>query len=227
MKMFSVSLAALAALFSLAVSASAATLVDGSTQGLYNNQIGTSLDGTNPFGGNFMFPTANSGGGDPSLDIPAANAPDLTAGGTALGNWLSTPATPGGLWGAAPQAIPASWAVNTETAIIYEIDGGSLGFDNVVASFGVDNGIFVWLNGTFLGGQLRSGGSTLGEFALNLGSLGSGSNFLQVLREDHGGSTGYAVSVTGDVAAVPLPAAGFLLLGGLGALAGMRRRRRG
>ena len=115
--------------------------------------------------------------------------------------------------------------VNTETAIIYEIDGGAHGLNNVAASFGVDNGLFVWLNGSFLGGHLRPGGSVLGEFTLDLGSLGSGTNYLQILREDHGGGTGYAVSVTGDVAAVPLPAAGFLLLGGLGALAGLRRRR--
>jgi hypothetical protein len=214
-----------AAVLAFATGASAATLIDNATQGLYNSDIGTSLDGTNPFGGNFMFPGANLANGDPSLDIPAANEPDLSAASGALGNWLTTPAAPGGTW-SGPQAIPASWTVNTETAIIYEIDGGALGFDNVVAEFGVDNGIFVWLNGTFLGGHLRPGGSTLGEFALNIGSIGAGSNFLQVLREDHGGSTGFVVSVMGDVAAVPLPAAGLMLLGGLGALAGLRRRRR-
>lgn len=226
MKSFATLLMSSAAVVAFAAGASAATLIDGSTQGLYNNQIGTSLDGTNPFGGNFMFPGANLANGDPNLDIPAANEPDLSTGSVALGNWLTNPAAPGGLW-SGPQAIPASWAVNTETAIIYEIDGGALGFDNVVASFGVDNGLFVWLNGTFLGGHLRPGGSSLGEFVLNIGSIGSGTNFLQVLREDHGGSTGYAVSVVGDVAAVPLPAAGFLMLGGLGALAGLRRRKRG
>lgn len=210
-----------AAVLAFATGASAATLIDNATQGLYNNGIGTSLNGTNPFGGSFMFPVS----GDPSLDIPAANEPDLSAATGALGNWLTDPTAPGGAWGG-PQAIPASWTVDTETAILYEIDGGSLGFDNVVASFGVDNGLFVWLNGTFLGGHLRPGGSSLGEFVLNVGSIGSGSNFLQVLREDHGGSTGYAVSMVGDVAAVPVPAAGLMLLGGLGALAGLRRRRR-
>lgn len=215
-----------AAVLALAAGASAATLIDNSTHGLYNSGIGNVLDGTNTFGGNFMFPLANVSNGDPSLDIPAGSPPDLSAAAAALGNWLSTPAAPGGSWSATPQAIPASWTVNTETAIIYEIDGGSFGLSNVAASFGVDNGLFVWLNGNFLGGHLRPGGSSLGEFTLALGSLGSGSNYLQILREDHGGGTGFAVLVTGDVAAVPLPAAGFLLLGGLGALAGLRRRRR-
>lgn len=225
MRVFTVPVTASAAVIGLAVSAWAATLIDNSTEGLYNSAIGTSFDGTNSFGGNFMFPTANSAGGDPRLDIPATSVPDLSMAAAALGNWLATPLRPGENW-SAPQAIPASWAVNTETAIIYEIDGGSLGFDNVVASFGVDNGIFVWLNGSFLGGHLRPGASVPGEFTIDIGSIGSGSNFLQVLREDHGGGTGFDVSVLGDVAAVPLPAAGFLLLGGLGALGALRRRRR-
>ena len=215
--------------FALATSgaAQAATLINGTTSGLYNSGIGQSLDGTNPFGGNFMFPTENSSGGDPVLDIPAANEPDLSAASGSLGNWLTNPAAPGGSWSAGPVGIPATWAVNSETAIIYQIDGGANGFNNVMASFGVDNGIFVWLNGTFLGGHLRPGGATAGEFTVSIGNLGSGISFLQVLREDHGGGTGYAVEVTGDVAAViPLPASAWLLLAGLGGLAMTRRKPR-
>ncbi len=207
--------------------AQAATLIDGTTTGLYNSGIGQDLDGTNPFGGNFMFPTQNSSGGDPALDIPAANEPDLSSASGALGNWLTNPAAPGGSWSAGPVGIPANWAVNSETAIIYQINGGASGFNNVMASFGVDNGIFVWLNGVFLGGHLRPGGATAGEFTLTIGTLGSGISFLQVLREDHGGGTGYNVEVTGDVAAViPLPAAGWLMLAGLGGLAAARRKKR-
>ncbi len=96
-----------------------------------------------------------------------------------------------------------------------------------MASFGVDNGIFVWLNGVFVGGHLRPGGATAGEFTVTIGNLGSGLSFLQILREDHGGGTGYTVEVTGDaMAVVPLPAAGWLLLAGLGGLAIARRKPR-
>lgn len=221
-------LAAILATSALTGAGHAATLIDGTTAGYYNAGIGTVLDGTNPFGGNFMFPIANVAGGDPSLDIPAGNAPDLSAAAASLGSWLTNPAAPGGTWSGAPVAIPASWAINTETAIIYELDGGAGGLSNVSASFGVDNGLFVWLNGSFLGGHLRPGGVSPGEFALSLGSLGAGMNYLQILREDHGGASGYSVSVTGDVnpAPIPLPASGLLLAGGGLALAGLRRRRR-
>lgn len=214
-----------------ASAAQAATLVNTSTQGLYNSGLGTLLDGSNPLGGGVaMFPLANVAGGDPILDIPAGTPPDLSIVDTQLANWLTTPATPGGAWSAGKVAIPLSWAVNTETAIIYELDGGAAGLNNVIASFGVDNGIFVWLNGTFLGGQLRPGGVTPGEFTLNIGDVGAGKNFLQILREDHGGSTGYTVAVTGDLApvsVVPLPAAGWLLIAGLGGLGALRRKSRG
>lgn len=211
-------------------SAQAATLISGSTQGLYNSSLGTRLDGSNPLGGgDAMFPLADIASGDPTRDIPASTPPDLSSVSSELGNWLTNPANPGGNWSAGQVAIPATWAVNTETAIIYELDGGLAGLSNVVASFGVDNGIFVWLNGTFLGGHLRPGGVTPGEFTLNIGSVGAGMNFLQILREDHGGSTGYDVAVTGDAApasVIPLPAAGWLLLAGLGALGLMRRTSR-
>lgn len=221
-------LATLLAATAFAGAGHAATLIDGSTAGYYNDGIGTVLDGTNPFGGTVMFPIANVAGGDPSLDIPASDEPDLSAAAAALGSWLSNPAAPGGSWSAAPQAIPATWSINSETAIIYELDGGAAGLSNVAASFGVDNGLFVWLNGTFLGGHLRSGGVAPGEFELSLGSLGAGINYLQILREDHGGSSGYSVSVTGDInpAPIPLPASGLLLAGGAALMAGLRRRKR-
>ena len=162
------------------------------------------------------------------LDIPDGNEPDLSAAASALGSWLTTPASPGGSWSASPVAIPASWSVNSETAIIYELDGGAGGLSNVLASFGVDNGLFVWLNGNFLGGHLRPGGVVPGEFTLSLGNLGAGLNYLQILREDHGGLAGYSVEVTGDIspAPVPLPASGLLLAAGAAGLAAFRRRSR-
>ncbi|WP_103332644.1 VPLPA-CTERM sorting domain-containing protein [Pseudotabrizicola formosa] len=215
---------AVATLVSLSSGAAfAATIIDGTTQGLYNSGIGDLNVGSAP------FPCPNVGCGDPNVDYGPGDAAlinGIVNTSAALGNWLTTPTTPGGTWSGGPVNIPSTWSINSETAIIYAIDAGATGLSNVIASFGVDNGLFVWLNGVFQGGHLRSGGVAANEFVLNLGSLGVGMNYLQVLREDHGGSTGYSVLVTGDVSAVPLPAAGWLMLAGIGGLAALRRRRK-
>jgi hypothetical protein len=67
-----------------------------------------------------------------------------------------------------------------------------------VAEFGVDNGMFVWLDGEFIGGALRPGGVVLGEHTFNLGDLGAGTHYLQLLLEDHGLTNGFAVRKTAD-----------------------------
>ncbi len=198
--------------------AQAAVVLNNSSLGFYNASIGTLLD-TN--GTNDPFPCANVACGDTTVTF--ASAPSLSAAAAVLGNWLTTPATPGGSgWSAATQVIPLSWAVNTETAIIYEIHAG-LGLSNLVLTLGVDNGIFVWLDGAYQFGARAGGGSSLGEYTVNLGSLTGGTHYLQVLREDHGGGTGYAINLTGDRATVPEPSA--LALTGLALLAlGATRR---
>lgn len=215
---FRATLAALA-LVTPAGALQASVLIDNSTPGLYNAGIGAALNGTDPF---FVAP----GGGDPTVVLTSAQQPTLSAAATALGDWLTNPAAPSGAgWSAGPVSIPANWTVQTETAIIYEIDGGVTGLTGVTASIGVDNGILAWLDGTFLGGAQRSGGPIAGEYTFSLGDLGAGKSYFQLLREDHGGGTGFVISVTGDaVAPVPLPAAGVLLVAGLGGLAAMRRR---
>lgn len=195
------------ALFAAAAAAAQAapvTLINNSTQGLYNQGIGTVLDGTSA-----AFPT-------PGTVVPTqliTTAPDLSAAAGALGSWLSTPATPGGSWSSSPQAIPSTWAVNTETAIIYAFEAGPGGLVNLSASFGVDNGILVWLDGTFMGGQLAEGGATLGEFSFSMATLAAGTHYMQVLRSDHGGSTGYSVLVNAQT--VELPEPGSLAIAGL------------
>lgn len=218
----------LAALIAAPSIGNAVVIIDGSTQGYYNNALGEILNGTNPVvddnGVNtFLFPNNGSQPNDPTI-ASVTSAPDLSVAALRLGNWLTDPANLNGNWSGL-QAIPATWAVNSETAVIYRIDAGAgLTNTNLVLDIGVDNGIFAWLNGTYLGGQMAPGGSTLGEFHIALPDL-SGINYLQLLREDHGGATGFSVSLQGDVVRqVPEPMT--LTLLGAGALLLFARRRR-
>lgn len=84
----------------LAANAQAVVIIDNTTLGFYN-----------------------SASGDPTIS-PIPFEPDLSVASAALGNWLGNPASLNGNW-SGPQAIPASWAINSETAIIYSISGYS------------------------------------------------------------------------------------------------------
>jgi hypothetical protein len=129
---------------------------------------------------------------------------------------------------ATAQAIPSSWTINQETAIVYEVNAGS-GLTNVRMEFGVDNGIFVWLDGAYPFGAVGPGAAIANEYNVALGNLSAGTHFLQVLREDHGGITGHDILVSADASRVePVPEPGSLSLVGAGALvilASLRRRR--
>jgi len=196
----------------------AVVLVETSDAGFFNNSIGTVLNSTNG-GESGPFPLSN----DSNLEFPIA--PDLSTADAALGNWLTDPLNLNDNWDFL-QSIPNQWTVNTEVAIIYQFD--TLQATNVVARFGVDNGIFAWLNGQYLGGARRAGGVSLGEHTFNVGDLDAGTHFLQLLLEDHGSTNGYAVEITADTfvpgpppgtgGSVPEPGTlALLALGGLAA----------
>jgi hypothetical protein len=98
-----------------APAAAATVLVSNTTHGYYNAALGTVLDGTQP-----QFPVPP---GDPV--ILTASEPNLSAAASILGGWLAaTPLPLNSNWSGL-QAIPATWAVATETAIIYPIDAGT------------------------------------------------------------------------------------------------------
>ena len=173
--------------------ATAELLIDTSTEGYYNASIGNKLDGLLPW-----FPAAPVSP-EPTVDPPGSE-PDneelvTRAGLVAL--LEEDPLPLGSGWGSM-QLIPRGWARTTETAVIYEIDAGAKGIKDLTGNFGVDNGIYVWVDGRFKFGAMEPGGAPLGEYPdVPLDDLGPGKHYLQVLREDHGAATGYAIEVSG------------------------------
>jgi hypothetical protein len=190
------------------------------SQGYYNNSLGQILNGTNPF-----FPCDYQTCGDPTNVL--SSAPTLSAAAqNILGDWLNNPGSLNSNWSL--RSIPTYWNVNDEDAIVYAFDIGATGWTDVELRFGVDNGALVWLDGQFVFGAQRGGGAYEWEYSVNLPDLGAGTHYLQILREDHGGATGYALELRGTpVSAVSEPgtlAMFGLGLAGIGAVASRRKR---
>jgi len=188
----------------------AVVIIDNTTQGLYNSGLGDihTIDGA---GGFLVGPNVSEG--DPTIVLsadPALNFGLFPAFGD---DWLNGDYT-GGTWSAGPVSIPASWNVNTETAIVYDFtlaDPSNLHIDA-----GIDNGIIIWLDGQFLFGATAPGSFNINEYDIDVANVAAGSHSLQILRADHGGGTGYRISA--DISEVPVPAALWLFGSGLIAL---------
>jgi len=186
--------------------ARADTIINNSTLAYYNSGIGSVLNDTDPF---FS--------GDPTLSI--SMPPDISAAATQLGGWLNNPPdlkTPGATWSTTPVPIPTGWAVGTTTGVVYVIGSADIGLNDVSVSIGVDNGILVWLDGTFVHGNTAPGPNYgLGEYVYELGDLAPGEHYLQLLRVGLGFPENWSIEVTATAAAVPEPAASILLMTGI------------
>ena len=211
---------ALFVLLCLASSSSyAAIIIDNSTSGLYNSGLGdiAFIDGAGGF-----LPAANISEGDPTIVLgsdPGLNFNLVAAFGA---DWLGGDYS-GGTWSGSAVPIPTTWAVNTETAIVYDFTLASI--SDIHIDLGVDNGIIAWLDGNFLFGATAPGGASLSEYDIDLSGVSAGSHSLQILRADHGGGTGYAISVDAtDSAKVPEPSVIALFAAGLLGLSFARRK---
>ncbi|OEY65094.1 PEP-CTERM sorting domain-containing protein [Marinobacter sp. X15-166B] len=210
-------LAMAAALLAASVQAHAVLIIDNSTTGRYNDGLGdlAAMDGP---GGFLLGPNVSEG--DPTIVLGAdpgfAFTPEFGA------DWLGGDYT-GGTWSPPGTAIPSSWAVNTETAIVYDFTLDSLA--DLTIDVGVDNGIVIWLDGAFVFGATRAGGASLDEYDISLPGIAAGDHALQILRADHGGATGYVIEVNSAAVSVPEPATLGLITLGLVGLATTRRRK--
>ncbi|NNK97450.1 MAG: hypothetical protein HKO88_00240 [Xanthomonadales bacterium] len=173
--------------------AESTVLIDNTTPAFYNTDLDFLLDGTDMD----RFPLAGTFVGE---HIIFTTAPDLSPVDDILGNWLTSPVPElNGYWSAL-QVIPVAWPINTENAIVYALDAGG-GASDLLATFYVDNGIHIWVNGAFQYGARDPLGTWY--YDIPLGNLAPGLNHIQVLREDSGGIAQWAMSITGSPAPLP------------------------
>jgi hypothetical protein len=208
------------ALLCVASTSYAAIIIDNSTSGLYNSGLGDihAIDG--PVG---FLPGPNVSEGDPTTVLGSDPGLDFSLVAAFGTDWLGGDYS-GGTWSGGPVAIPSTWTVNDETAIVYDFTLGSI--SDIHIDLGVDNGIIAWLDGTFLFGATASGGANLNEYDIDLSGVSAGNHSLQILRADHGGGTGYAILVDAtDSVAVPEPSIIALFAAGLFGLGFARRRK--
>jgi hypothetical protein len=225
----------LISLFTIACDTPAATiLIQSGDPGYYNNSIGNLLDLSNS-GGDTIHQPFPIHSGDTFHQPPVHVShgvmfpmpPNLSAANTILGDWLTNPTSLNSNWGR-QDSIPTEWSLNTEVAVIYQFNTSH--GSNVLAQFSVDNGIYIWLDGSYMLGARGPGYlSGIDEYTLSLGDLGTGTHYLQLILEDHGGSDGFNILVTSDedsiAPPVPLPSTILLFGTGLLVLIGRKKQR--
>jgi hypothetical protein len=161
-------------------------IVSDSSLGYVNQSLGTTLEGTS-----IVFSNSD----DPTLD--ALQEPDLSVGAPLLGNWLSDNPVAGNPNWSTLQEVPKQWEVSSEIAVIYPVWVNDSGGIDIIGNFGVDNGMFVWVNGAYKFGSVATGYAVQWEYAnINLGHLHQGMNYIEILLEDQGCMNAFTLEIT-------------------------------
>lgn len=149
-----------------------------------NASLGRRLDGTGP-----QFPTPEKD--DPTLTFE--QPPDLSPVAALLGPWLSAEPPPAHRrWKPAPHGV-TEWNPGDEVAVVYAFTLARP--THLIARIGVDNGVFVWLDGRYRFGAIGPFAAVDGEYTVDLGVVPAGTRHLQLLLEDHGVVTGFRLDV--------------------------------
>lgn len=165
-------------------------------------------------------------------------APDLAAAALALGDWLNDPENLPDGWGDV-QAVFQNWTPGSEIAAVYVFDIDVESWTNVELRANSDDGLLVWIDGSFVFGATGPGGAIddLGfDYRLRLPDLAGGRHVLQILAESRGPDDpalifelrGEPIVDTGARgAAVSVPEPGSLTLFAFGLIGVLVLRRRG
>lgn len=117
------------------------------------------------------------------------------------------------------------WEDNHDIALqnTYELNGN---LSNIVLNVAVDNGFALFINGGLVAKEMAGGFTSYWEYTYNLdySFFSQGINYIQVLAEDHGGSTFFDMQLTADFQPIPEPSTIILMLVGLACLFGVKRK---
>ncbi len=117
------------------------------------------------------------------------------------------------------------WTPNTDLALMKSITINGSASD-VVLNVASDNGFIIFINGNQVAKANAEGFTSIWEYSYSLTTsyLVNGNNIIQVLAEDHGGSTYFDMKLTATVNPVPLPPSALLIVPGLLGLFATRKK---
>lgn len=121
--------------------------------------------------------------------------------------------------------VHTNWTPGTGLALskVFNLSGP---ISNAIFSYGMDNGLIVYINGTEVLRNSEAGYGNQDEHTLNLNSsiFHTGLNTIQILAEDNGGDSYFDAKLEGDVTPTPEPSSMILGLMSISSLLGLRKK---